>query len=157
MKKSIIFLSIVLFSIPLLFAQNTKVNVNETLFIGKYSFVDAKGNSYDLEIKKSNWNSYNDYSKGYSYSGLGTCSVNGRTHYFKWYKNADNNYLEIHFSKADYPKIEINGESYRSAESFLYTTFSGVAFFIKDSYLYYDNSAMEAENPNLRLKLTKKQ
>lgn len=160
MKKIIIFVGIVLLSIPLLFAQNTKEGVNETQFIGKYTFVDVKGNTYDIEIKKSQHQYKADFydekdvrHEGLDYEGIGTCTVNGKIYYFHWVKYLRYNYLEMEFSLADFPDVEINGNAYKSRIQISNT----IGYYIKNDYWYYDGTLMLAESPNLRFKLTKKQ
>lgn len=160
MKRLIFLLSVIALSASTLFAQNTNKGVNESQFIGKYTFADAKGNNYDIDIKKSN-EKYKDryYDErdvehpGYDYYGLGTCTVNGESYYFNWFKDLESEYIEIAFSWADRPNIEINGNAYKSSPY----QFGEDRYYIKSNYFYYDRPAMDAENPKLRFKLTKKQ
>lgn len=146
MKK---FLLLLMAFIPMvMIAQNTSPNVKPSAFVGTYSITDAEGSNGSITI--------NNPSKTteYRYEGNGTCVFNGATHYFWWSKGIDVDYIELGFSKGDFPQFAIKGNPYKNDVGNLTTTGS-VYYPVKNGWLYYDDAAMNADNPNLRFKLTK--
>lgn len=138
-------------------AQNTAPTAKPAAFVGSYSFADANGSEGTITMNNPYKTTKNYEGEVEYYLGNGTCVFGGVTNYFYWEKNVCEtcDYIEITFSKADYPAIAVKGKSYKSEDSQI-AFLSGIAFYIKNGWLYYDKNAILAENPNLKLKLTKK-
>ena len=145
MKK---FLLLLMAFIPMvMIAQNTSPNVKPSAFVGTYSFTDADGSNGKITF---NTPSQTDE---YYYVGNGTCVFNGATHYFWWSKRNDEDNIELDFSKGDFPQFAIKGNPYKN--DIVNITSGPVCYNVKNEWLYYDGTAMKADNPNLRFKLTK--
>lgn len=149
MKQIVLFLMVL---IPLMMnAQNTSLGVQPSAFVGTYSFVDADGSQGTVTLNSPSKTITQSW--GNEYYGTGTCVFNGVTSYFSWQKRADDDNVELRFSFGDLPLFTVNGNPYKNN---ILGTLGTNYYYIKNGWLYYDNSAMAAENPNLRFKLTKK-
>ncbi|MBR5028051.1 MAG: hypothetical protein IKX51_02410 [Bacteroidales bacterium] len=153
MKKIILF---ALSVIPwIMNAQNTAPNAQPAAFVGTYSFTDANGSEGSITINNPSKTEKDYDGKIEKYFGTGSCVFAGATNYFYWGKWVKDDHIEMTFSKADFPAIAIKGKSYKT-EINGNSSFSGIAYYIKNGWLYYDQTAVLADNPNLKIKLTKK-
>lgn len=145
MKK--ILLLLMAFIPMVMIAQNTSPNVKPSAFVGTYSFTDADGNNGSI--------TFNNPSKTTEsrYEGNGTCVFNGTTHYFWWKKESNFGFIDLGFSKGDFPQFAIKGNPYKNDVVNITTVY--IYYPVKNGWLYYDAPAMNADNPNLRFKLTK--
>ena len=145
MKK--LLLLVMAFLPMVMIAQNTSPNVQPSAFVGTYSFTDADGSNGKITINNPS------NTTEYRYEGNGTCDFNGATHYFWWSKEINVDFIELGFSKGDFPKIAIKGNPYKNDVANI-TTIS-VLYYIENGWLYYDGPAQASDNSNLRFKLTK--
>ena len=132
----------------IMIAQNTSPDVQPSAFVGTYSFTDADGNNGSITI-----NDPYETTEFHRYVGNGTCVFNGAPHYFWWKKESNFDFIDLGFSKGDFPQFAIKGNPYKNDVVNITTEF--IFYPVKNGWLYYDAGAMKADNPKLKFKLTK--